>query len=164
MKARIFIYTSLLLLSDFAFSHDGLSRQKKCGALNTVLQDYCFGDGGSEVSSTATCTNKWNTEPADYVYLGCYNEEKPWKGNRIVAPVEDKFPTVSGSYKSRTNAIEKCAKVASCLGYKVFVIQDGGWCATSENAHKVYGKYGSSNACAQDGEGAGGTNAVYMLL
>nr|XP_039270505.1 uncharacterized protein LOC120345152 [Styela clava] len=98
------------------------------------------------------------------MYIGCYKEETPWRGNRIVTTAEGRFPTVTGNYEARTNAIEKCAKVAWCLGYKVFVLQAGGWCATSANAHKVYGKYGSSTACAQDGEGYHWTNAVYMII
>nr|XP_039269635.1 uncharacterized protein LOC120344465 [Styela clava] len=98
------------------------------------------------------------------MYTGWYKEETPWQGHRIVTPAEGRFPTVTGNFKARTNAIVKCAKVAWCLGYKVFVLQHSGWCATSANAHKVYGKYGSSTICAQDGEGAGWTNAVYMII
>nr|XP_039269282.1 uncharacterized protein LOC120344229 [Styela clava] len=109
------------------------------------------------------CTNNWN-EPTSYVYVGCYNEETPFTGGRVIATVEGQYPTVSGSYRARTNAIQKCARIAFCLGYKVFALQDGGWCATSENAHLTYNSYGHSSACPPGGgEGAPATNAVYQI-
>ncbi|XP_077969161.1 uncharacterized protein LOC144422957 [Styela clava] len=239
MQSKFVTLAGLLLLANFCFSQDTISRQQTCQRLNNVFQSICLdtplpisarnqgipgkrgpkGDKGAigqsgnkgesgvvdysrvdetisrkfneqihtlsarleeleemvtnlnkktsgqrEASPTAECTNKWNTEPADYMYIGCYKEQTPWQGTRVVTPVEGRFPTVSGSYGARTNAIEKCAKVAWCLGYKVFVLQAGGWCATSANAHKIYGKYGSLLTCAQDGEGGGMTNAVYMII
>nr|XP_039269634.1 uncharacterized protein LOC120344464 [Styela clava] len=150
---------------DYSRVNETISRRfnEQIHTLNARLEKL-EESGQTGASPTAECTNKWDTEPADYMYIGCYKEETPWQGNLIVTPVEGRFPTVTEFYRHRTNAIEKCAKVAWCLGYRVFVLQDGGWCATSANAHKVYGKYGSSTACAQDGEGAGGTNAVYMII
>ncbi|XP_077969089.1 uncharacterized protein LOC120344865 isoform X2 [Styela clava] len=114
-------------------------------------------------TSIIDCTNNWN-EPTSYVYVGCYKEETPWSGGRVIPTVEGKYPTVSDSYGIRTNAIQKCARIAFCLGYKVFALQDDGWCATSENAHLTYSSYGHSSACPPGGgEGAPATNAVYKI-
>ena len=55
----------------------------------------------------------------------------------------------------------KCARVAASKNYKVFAVQNGGWCATGPNAHNTYKKYGPSNACRGDGEGGPWANAVY---
>nr|XP_039270120.1 uncharacterized protein LOC120344865 [Styela clava] len=114
-------------------------------------------------TSIIDCTNNWN-EPTSYTYVGCYNEETPFRGGRVIATVEGQYPTVSGSYRARTNAIQKCARIAFCLGYQVFALQDGGWCATSENAHLTFSSYGRSSACPPGGgEGVSATNAVYKI-
>uniref|UniRef100_H2XWP7 Uncharacterized protein n=1 Tax=Ciona intestinalis TaxID=7719 RepID=H2XWP7_CIOIN len=68
------------------------------------------------------------------------------------------------NYTTRTNPILKCARVALARNYKIFAIQDGGWCASSANARTTYKKYGSSAACAADGEGGQWANQVYEII
>ena len=66
-------------------------------------------------------------------------------------------------YSLRNHAIQKCAVAALTRGYKMFAIQGGGMCVGSPNAHKVYGKYGKSQDCKNDGKGGVGANHVYNL-
>nr|XP_026696274.1 uncharacterized protein LOC108951050 isoform X3 [Ciona intestinalis]XP_026696275.1 uncharacterized protein LOC108951050 isoform X3 [Ciona intestinalis] len=68
------------------------------------------------------------------------------------------------NYKSRSDAILKCARVALARNYEVFAVQHGGWCAGSANARSTYKKYGSSTACAADGEGGQWANQVYEII
>ena len=49
-------------------------------------------------------------------------------------------------------------------GYKMFAVQNGGWCASSATAPMTFGKYEKSTACKQDGEGGPWANQVYFLL
>ena len=67
------------------------------------------------------------------------------------------------NYSQRDHAIQKCAVAALSRGYKMFAIQDGGMCVGSPDAHKVYGKYGKSQDCKNDGKGGAGANQVYNL-
>ena len=67
------------------------------------------------------------------------------------------------SYSQRNDAIQKCAVAAMSRGYKTFALQDGGMCVGSSNAHKVYGKYGKSQDCKNDGKGGSWANEVYHL-
>ena len=58
----------------------------------------------------------------------------------------------------------KSALWQPCHGdIKRFAIQDGGMCVGSPNAHMVYGKYGKSQDCKNDGKGGAGANQVYNL-
>nr|XP_039252593.1 uncharacterized protein LOC120329867 [Styela clava] len=94
----------------------------------------------------------------DYVLrdLGCWQD----KGARAIPSIETKL---HGSYKSRVNAIQQCAHAAKILGYSVFAIQDGGWCASGSAAFKTYTKYGPSDKCKSDGKGGPWANQVYEI-
>ena len=91
--------------------------------------------------------------------MGCFRDT----GRRAILPLEGKHPRLLyGSYRSRRDAIERCAAAAMKRGYKVFAVQHGGWCASSKNGHRTYAKYGKSNAC-RGGKGGGWANDVYMF-
>nr|XP_039249479.1 uncharacterized protein LOC120327143 isoform X1 [Styela clava] len=111
-------------------------------------------DGLMHISSGNTVGE---TTVLKYETIGCYKDT----GNRAIPQADGRFPTLKGNYQRRKNAIEKCSQVALDKGYKVFAVQNGGWCATGPNAHKTYNKYGSSNACKGDGKGGPWANAVY---
>ena len=99
---------------------------------------------------------------ADYVIVkkvGCYRDT----GNRAIPALEGQDAILDGSYQSRQNAINKCAIAAKRRGYKVFAVQDGGWCASSATAQITYDKYGVSTACNADGEGGAWANQVYTI-
>ena len=67
------------------------------------------------------------------------------------------------NYHSREDAIQKCYQAAKSLGYHVFAVQDGGWCASSATAKSNYKKYGVSTACNADGKGGPWANDVYEI-
>ena len=69
---------------------------------------------------------------------------------------------VRGNYKTRRNAIDLCALVAASQGYKMFAVQDGGWCATGPRAHVTFNRYGKSNRC-RNGKGGPWANDVYRV-
>jgi len=61
--------------------------------------------------------------------------------------MEGSDPVLDGSYWTRKNPNSKCAVAEIGAGYKVFAVQDGGWCASSATAPQTYDKYGRSDAC-----------------
>ena len=91
--------------------------------------------------------------------VGCYKDT--W--NRAVPTLEGKDGLLDGRYRTRRDAINKCAKAAKKRGYKVFAVQHGGWCASSATAQYTYDKYGVSTACESDGEGGPWANQVYTI-
>ena len=66
------------------------------------------------------------------------------------------------SFLTRKDAVEKCAEVTRSRGWKVFAVQDGGWCASSPTAHMTYNKYGTAVNCV-DGKGGMFANDVYII-
>ena len=98
-----------------------------------------------------------------YESLGCYKDNDEDEGIRAIPSMEGTDALLKDSYLQRNQAIQKCAVAALTRGYKMFAIQDGGMCAGSPNAHKVYGKYGKSQDCRNDGKGGAGANQVYNL-
>ena len=73
-------------------------------------------------------------------------------------PILDRF------YSDRKNAIAKCAVAAIRAGYRMFGVQNGGWCASSASAPQTFDKYGQSNDCEADGEGGIFANHVYAVI
>ena len=73
-------------------------------------------------------------------------------------------PILDRQYKVRKNAIAKCAVAAIRAGYRMFGVQDGGWCASSASAPQTFDKYGQSNDCGADGEGGPWANHVYTVI
>ena len=68
-----------------------------------------------------------------------------------------------GAYQDRENPIEKCALAARKRGFRMFALQNGGWCAASVTAEETFNKYGESNQCRGDGEGGPLSNDVYII-
>ena len=93
-----------------------------------------------------------------YVSLGCYKDT----GHRAIPPLEGKDQILDKHYLHRDNPIAKCAVAAMKRGYKMFAVQNGGWCAASETAQSTFDKYGKSSACKTDGEGGPWANHVYL--
>nr|XP_026696271.1 uncharacterized protein LOC113475751 isoform X2 [Ciona intestinalis] len=100
--------------------------------------------------------------PLRYNDLGCWLDR--YTVSRAVPALEGTDPTLTGNYQLRTDAIEKCARVAWSRNYEVFAMQSGGWCGSSANARSTYKKYGNSSVCAADGRGGPGANQVYEIL
>jgi len=99
-----------------------------------------------------------------YGHLGCYKDTPYWWDSlkRSIPSIEGKYPKVTGDYRTRKDPIGKCADTAKELGYKVFALQNGGQCFTSEDAEKSYSKYGLSDKC-RDGIGGPLVSDVYTL-
>ena len=94
-----------------------------------------------------------------YKTVGCYKDTS----NRAIKTLEGTDPILDGLYRSRKDAIAKCAVAAMKRGYTMFAVQDGGWCASSSTAAVTFDKYGKSTFCASDGEGGGWANQVYVI-
>ncbi|KAL9957484.1 hypothetical protein ACROYT_G039122 [Oculina patagonica] len=77
--------------------------------------------------------------------------------------MEGKDSILDGRYQDREKAIAKCAVAARKIGFKMFALQNGGWCATSATAEQTYNNYGKSNNCNADGEGGPWANHVYTF-
>ena len=94
-----------------------------------------------------------------FTHLGCYSDNVV---NRALPNIEGTHQLLTGNFLTRENAISKCATVAKEKGYKVFGIQDGGWCATSTNGHLTFNRYGKADNCVN---GKGGMLAfdVYAI-
>ena len=95
-----------------------------------------------------------NTE---YTSLGCWKDNS----NRAISTLEGLSTVLDGGYLIREDAVQKCYQAAKSLGYDVFAVQHGGWCASSATAKSTYRKYGVSTACMSDGEGGDWANHVY---
>ena len=94
-----------------------------------------------------------------YTSLGCWED----KSDRSIPTLEGSSTLLDGSYQNRVDAIQKCYQVAKSLGYEVFAVQNGGWCASSCTAKSTYKTYGTSTACMADGEGGPWANHVYEI-
>ena len=93
--------------------------------------------------------------------IGCFYDIT-WR--RAISSLEKQDPLLDGdNYKSRKDAIEKCASVAKKRGYKVFAVQDGGMCLSSSTAHKTFNIYGTSSGCTFNGRGGNKANHVYVI-
>ncbi|XP_078364962.1 uncharacterized protein LOC144649346 [Oculina patagonica] len=93
-----------------------------------------------------------------YTSVGCWRSS--WY--RPIPSLERQDPRLGGNYKLRENAIEKCALVSKELGYKVFVVHDGGKCLSSSTAHKTF--YDTSTTqCKEGGRGGSRVNHVYVI-
>ncbi|XP_019626121.1 PREDICTED: sperm receptor for egg jelly-like [Branchiostoma belcheri] len=92
--------------------------------------------------------------------LGCWTDSS----SRAIQPLEGTDPLLSDAYGSRQQALYKCYTVSRSLGYDVFALQAGGWCASTATARETYQMYGASSACQADGEGGGWANEVYEII
>ena len=95
----------------------------------------------------------------EYESAGCFKDSN----ERAIESVDGfhrDFPSPSllyYDYKTRHQAIQKCAVFAKLQGYKMFGIQDGGMFVTSASTHKTYNKYGESQDCKNHGKGDPGS-------
>ena len=105
----------------------------------------------------------------EYESVGCFHEHSEIQAIESVdGKLHYNFPNMfllSNGYKTRHQAIQKCAVFAKLQGYKMFGIRHGGMmCVTSARAHKTYNIYGESDDCKSDGKGGPCANQVYRFL
>ncbi len=94
-----------------------------------------------------------------YETLGCFKDTS----NRAIPTLEGKDNLLNGQYQSRSDAINKCYNAAKKRGFKIFALQNGGWCASSDEAEKTFNKYGKSGNCHKNGKGGPWANQVYYI-
>jgi len=95
-----------------------------------------------------------------FTSLGCWKDNYP---NRVIPGLEGLDARLDGDYWTRSDAIEKCYQVALSKGYKVFAVQNGGYCLSSPTADATYKTLGESGNCKADGEGGNKANQVYNI-
>ena len=62
--------------------------------------------------------------------------------------MEKKNPLLyEDDYKTRTNALMKCAEVALENNFTIFSVQNGGQCFSGKHAEQSFMKYGVSDSC-----------------
>ena len=76
--------------------------------------------------------------------MGCWKDT--W--DRAIPLIEKKHPMLyEDDYKTRTNALMKCAEAALDNNFGIFSVQNGGQCFSGKDADKTYMKYGVSDSC-----------------
>ena len=61
--------------------------------------------------------------------------------------LEGKHFQLQHDYKTRVNALMKCAEAADTQNLKLFALQNSGQCFGGENDVNTYRKYGASTEC-----------------
>ncbi|XP_070540332.1 uncharacterized protein [Ptychodera flava] len=117
-----------------------------------VVEDDDFGLRGISDNTISTTLQ--------YTSVGCYRDTR----DRAIPTLEGSDERLDGPYRSRSDAIRKCAEVAHSRGFSMFAVQHGGWCASSADAPTTYDKYGPSSSCENDGEGGPWANEVYAFV
>ena len=97
---------------------------------------------------------------ADYEARGCWKDG----ASRVFQNLEGQSSFLDGSYKARTNAIQKCFQAALEKDWELFALQDGGQCFGSSNPSLNYKKLGIAEGrkCV-DGKGGPMVNQVYEI-
>ena len=90
--------------------------------------------------------------------IGCFRDTS----RRAIPQLDGRNRLLRGNYQRRKFAIQKCLLVAAKYGYKMFGVQNGGWCASGPHAYRTYAKYGRSNRC-RGGKGGPWANDVYRI-
>ena len=90
--------------------------------------------------------------------IGCFRDT----GRRAISTLEGRSRLLKGNYQRRLYAFQKCASAALRRGWRMFALQNGGWCASSRRAHLTFARYGRSNKCRR-GKGGPWANNVYVL-
>ncbi|XP_078580806.1 uncharacterized protein LOC144864360 isoform X39 [Branchiostoma floridae x Branchiostoma japonicum] len=139
-----------------------LGTYKKYGPSSSCQAD---GEGGSWanevylIKTDAPIALPKGYVPKPYISIGCWRDS----GSRAIPTLEGKDKLLDGSYPTRAGAIDKCYQVAKSRGYRIFAVQNGGWCAGSADAYRTYRKYGPYTTCGKDGEGGAWGNEVYLI-
>ncbi|XP_035674439.1 uncharacterized protein LOC118414482 isoform X3 [Branchiostoma floridae] len=143
-------------------SATALGTYKKYGPSSSCKTDGEGGAWGNEVyliKTGAPMDLPKGYVPKPYISLGCWRDS----GSRAIPTLEGKDKLLDGSYTTRAGAIDKCYQVAKSRGYRIFAVQNGGWCAGSADAYRTYKKYGPYTTCGKDGEGGAWGNEVYLI-
>ncbi len=95
-----------------------------------------------------------------YVNVGCYKD----KEKRLLSSLESSFKSpLDKNYKTRLNALYKCARIAKLKGYPGFAMENGGQCFGGKNILNKYQQYGSSLECNKSGKGGPWSLNIYKF-
>ena len=97
-----------------------------------------------------------------YSSLGCWRDKgkaNSSKRPRALDSLEGTSDLLDGKFRKRTNAIEKCAELASSLNLTIFAVSRGGECLGSSSTNENFKKYGEGRKCK---EGKGGNKPRSM--
>ena len=76
--------------------------------------------------------------------IGCWSDTSV----RAIKPLEGQHPLLKDlDYRSRVNALMKCAQVSLEKNLEMFALQNGGQCFGDKNAETSFRKYGPSTGC-----------------
>lgn len=132
----------------------------KCGAADDFNGYRKYGASSDCTDGTGgTLANDVYSFIPEYYELGCYEENSK---ARAVPSIEGSDALLKGNYKTRKDAIEKCAEVARATGMVIFALSSGGQCAAADDL-KNYKKYGIAENC-KDGKGGNNANDVYRIM
>ena len=85
----------------------------------------------------------------EWLSLGCFLDDND---TRAISSLESVNATyLDGPFKTRENAIKKCALEAAKMGYKVFAVLDGGACYSGPNAYLNYPVHNATNCTGEKG-------------
>ena len=80
--------------------------------------------------------------------IGCWADSQQ---DRAMESLEGKFSKLKQhDYKTRVNALMKCAEAADENDLELFAIQNGGQCFGGRNDKNTYRKHGASSDCGGD--------------
>ena len=95
----------------------------------------------------------------EFLHLGCFGDRNT--SQAIPSLESDNATYLDDDFKTRDDAIKKCALEAAKKGYKVFAIQNFGACHSGPHAHLNYSVYGKE--ICSGGKGDVFKNDVYLL-
>ena len=98
---------------------------------------------------------------SEYTNIGCYKDGV----KRVLSTLESSFKSpLDKNYKTRLNALYKCARIAKLKGFPGFALENGGQCFGDKNILNKYKSIGASNTCNRNGKGGPWTLNVYKFV
>ncbi|XP_022800377.1 uncharacterized protein LOC111338206 [Stylophora pistillata] len=115
----------------------------------STLRFHCFSYPGAPAMDRSEI---FEIKGKSFKSDGCWRDNR----DRAIEKLEGKHPLLKESdYRSRVNALMKCAEVALAKNLPMFALQNGGQCFGGIDTGKTFRKYGPSAACC-DGNAKGG--------
>jgi len=140
----------------------------------TISHNNCRNPGGEGDGSGATGKKPWcyTTDsskrweycdvdkcvvPEPFENKGCWGNKVPQQMTRL----EGSHSSLTGNYKKRKDAVQKCFDVATAAGYDYSAVGNGGQCwAGYGDSYQVYGP---RSTCPEDGTGKYAIVQVYFI-
>lgn len=123
------------------------TRLKMLGEVLGPNDSFCPGYYRNTDSDKIENNETFTVSSFDAVFksIGCWADSTK---RRAMDSLEGKSSQLKHPYKTRVNALMKCAEVADEHDLKIFGLQNGGQCFGGKNAENTYREYGQSTECA----------------